>query len=101
VAVAAIVDRIAAGIDELARARRARDLDTAAVLPGPQAGRRRRLAGPDLEFGAFAPGGGCRLVNPATGSGLRSASGPAAPVTVPAAPTAAPCRSAHQGRSGN
>ena len=31
--VAAILDRIAAGIDELARARRVRDLNTAAVLP--------------------------------------------------------------------
>ena len=48
-----ILDRIAAGIDERARARRVRDLNTAAVLPDPRAGRRRRLAGPDLEFRAF------------------------------------------------
>jgi hypothetical protein len=44
---------IAAGVDELARARRAGDLDTAAVLPGRRAERRRRLAEPDLEFRAF------------------------------------------------
>ena len=40
-------------VDELARAWRARDLDTAAVLPDPRAERRRRLAEPDLEFRAF------------------------------------------------
>ena len=40
-------------MDELARARRAQDLDTAAVLPDPRAERRRRLAEPDLEFRAF------------------------------------------------
>ena len=51
--VAAILDRIAADIDELARARRVDDLTTAAVLPGPRAERRRRLAEPDLEFRAF------------------------------------------------
>ena len=45
--------RIAADIDELARARRAGDLDTAAVLPDRRAERRRRLAEPDLEFRAF------------------------------------------------
>ena len=41
--VAAVIDRIAADVDELARARRARDLTTAAVLPDPRAERRRRL----------------------------------------------------------
>jgi len=51
--VAAVIDRIAADVDELARARRVQDLTTAAVLPGPRAERRRRLAGPDLEFRAF------------------------------------------------
>jgi hypothetical protein len=51
--VAAVIDRIAADMDELARARRVQDLDTAAVLPGPRAERRRRLAEPDLEFRAF------------------------------------------------
>jgi hypothetical protein len=52
--VAAIVDRVV-GIDELARARQARDLDTAAVLPGPRAVRRRRRlpasSAPQLERG--------------------------------------------------
>ena len=51
--VAAILDRIAAGIDELARARRAGDLAAAAVLPGRRAERRRRVAGPDLDFREF------------------------------------------------
>jgi hypothetical protein len=45
--------RPAADVDELARARRAGHLDTAAVLPGRRAERRRRLAEPDLEFRAF------------------------------------------------
>ena len=47
--VRAVIDRIAADVDELARARRAGDLDTAAVLPDRRAERRRRLAEPDLE----------------------------------------------------
>ena len=51
--VAAVIDRIAADVDELARARRAQDLSTAAVLADPRAERRRRLAEPDLEFRAF------------------------------------------------
>ena len=51
--VRAVIDRIAADIDELARARRVQDLDTAAVLPDARAERRRRLAEPDLEFRAF------------------------------------------------
>ena len=51
--VAAVIDRIAADVDELARARRAQDLTTAAVLPDPRAERHRRLAEPDLEFRAF------------------------------------------------
>ena len=51
--VAAVTGRIAADVDELAPARRAQDLDTAAVLPDPRAERRRRLAGPDLEFRAL------------------------------------------------
>ena len=49
----AVIDRITADVDELARARRVQDLATAAVLPGPRAERRRRLAEPDLEFRAF------------------------------------------------
>jgi hypothetical protein len=51
--VAAILDRIAADVDELARARRVDDLAAAAVLPGRRAERRRRLAEPDLEFRTF------------------------------------------------
>ena len=51
--VAAVIGRIAADVDELARARRAQDLTTAAVLPDPRAERRRRLAEPDLAFRAF------------------------------------------------
>jgi hypothetical protein len=51
--VAAVIDRIAADVDELARARRVQDLTTAAVLPGRPAERRRRLAEPDLEFRTF------------------------------------------------
>jgi len=51
--VRAVIDRIAADVDELARAWRAGDLDTAAALPEPRAERRRRLAEPDLEFRAF------------------------------------------------
>ena len=51
--VAAVIDRIAADVDELARARLAHDLSTAAVLPGWRAERRRRLAEPDPEFRAF------------------------------------------------
>ena len=50
--VAAILDRIAADIDELARARRVDDL-AAAVLPGRRAERRRRVAEPDLDFREF------------------------------------------------
>jgi len=51
--VRAVIDRIAADVDELARAWRAGDLHAAAVLPGRRAERRRRLAEPDLEFRAF------------------------------------------------
>jgi hypothetical protein len=51
--VRAVIDCIAADIDEPARARRVQDLTTAAVLPDPRAERRRRLAEPDLEFRAF------------------------------------------------
>jgi hypothetical protein len=51
--VQAVIDRITADVDELAPARRAGDLDAAAVLPDRRAERRRRLAEPDLEFRAF------------------------------------------------
>ena len=50
--VAAVLDRIASDAEDLARARRAGELPAAAVLPGRRAGRR-RLAGPDLDFGTF------------------------------------------------
>ena len=50
---AGVIDRIAADVDELARARRAGDLGTAAVPPDRRAEHRRWLAGPDLEFRAF------------------------------------------------
>ncbi len=39
--VAAVIGRIAADVDQLARARRAGDLDSAAMLPGPRVERRR------------------------------------------------------------
>ena len=91
--VRAVIDRIAAEVDEFARARRAQDLDTAAVLPDPRAERRRRLAEPDLEFRAFC----ARRRLPASSTPqlarawdawqaerygvARSASGPATPTT--------------------
>ena len=71
--VAAIIDRIAADVDELARARRVQDLDTAAVLPDPRAERRLRLAEPDLEFRAFCTRLRLPLLQP------RSWSGPGTP----------------------
>ena len=51
--VAAILNRIAADVDELARARRVADLDAAAVLGDRRAERRRRAAEPDLDFREF------------------------------------------------
>ena len=51
--VAAVIDRIASDVDELARARRVQDLTTAAVLPDPRAERRRQLAEPELQVRAF------------------------------------------------
>jgi hypothetical protein len=48
--VAAILQRIAADVDELARARRAAGLGAAAASPDRRAGRRR---GPDLGFREF------------------------------------------------
>jgi hypothetical protein len=80
-------------VDELARARRVQDLDTAGVLPDPRAERHRRLAEPDLEFRAsctrrrlpasstpqleraWAPG------RPNGTGAARSASAPATPAT--------------------
>jgi len=78
--VRAVIDRIAADVDELARARRVQDLNTAAVLPDRRAERRRRLAGPDLEFRAFcARKGIARFIDPATGAGLGRLAGRAIP----------------------
>ena len=51
--VAAIVQRIAADVDELARARRVADLGAAAALPDRRAERRCRVAEPDLDFREF------------------------------------------------
>lgn len=51
--VAAVLQRIAADLDELARARRISDLQGSAVLPDRRAERRRRLAEPDLAFRDF------------------------------------------------
>jgi hypothetical protein len=91
--VRAVIDRIAADIDELARARRVQDLTTAAVLPGPRTERRRRLAEPDLEFRAFCARKGLpvsstlQLERPGTHgrpgdtSAARPASGRATPAT--------------------
>ena len=50
---AAIVQRIAADVDELARARRVADLSTTAAFPDRRAERRRRVAEPDLDFREF------------------------------------------------
>lgn len=51
--VAAILQRIAADVGELARARRVAGLGAAAALPDRRAGRRRRVAEPDLDFREF------------------------------------------------
>ena len=81
--VAAVIDRITADVDELARARRVQDLATAAVLPGPRAERRRRLAEPDLEFRAFCTRrrlpASLPCNTPATGSGPGRLAGRAIP----------------------
>jgi hypothetical protein len=51
--VAAILQRVAADVDELARARRVADLGAAAARPDRRAERRRRVAEPDLDFREF------------------------------------------------
>ena len=93
VRVRAVIDRLIADVDELVRARRAGDLDTAAVLPDRRAERRRRLAEPDLEFRAFCARRGCPPRQPRNWSGpgtpgrpsgtsaARPASGRATPTT--------------------
>jgi hypothetical protein len=48
-----VLNRIAADVDELARARRLEDLDTATTRADRHTERRRRLAEPDLDFRAF------------------------------------------------
>ena len=78
--VGAVINRVAADVDELARARRPQDLDTAAMLPDPRAERRRRLAEPDLEFRAFCTRtAAARFLDPATGAGLGRLAGRAIP----------------------
>ena len=113
--VAAILDRIAADIDELAWARRLQDLTTAAVLPDRRTGRRRRLAEPDLEFRALCtPAAAARSPAPqlerAWDAGpagryqrgeISQRPGYADNRSVRANANGHPCRSAHQGRSGN
>ena len=51
--VAAILQRVAADVDELTRARRVADLGAAAARPDRRAERRRRVAEPDLDFREF------------------------------------------------
>ncbi len=51
--VQAILERIAADVDELARARRVSELDAAAVRPDRRAEQRRRAAEADLDFRQF------------------------------------------------
>ncbi len=112
--VAAVINRIAADVDELARARRVQDLDTAAVLPGPRA---ERAAGgwPSRTWssGPSAPDGGCPLPRsrswsgpgtpsrPSDTSAARPASGRATPTTRSGYANDHPGATAHQGCSGN
>jgi len=88
--VRAVIDRIAAEVDELARAHRVQDLTTTAVLSDPRGG------GEDAAGGWSGPGTPGR---PSETSAARSANGPATPITVPAALTTTPCHSARQSRS--
>ena len=67
--VQAIIDRIAADVDELARARRVQDLDTAAVLADP---------GPGVP-GLLRPSAAARFLNPGAGTGLGRLAGRAVP----------------------
>jgi hypothetical protein len=69
--VTAVIDRIAADVNELARAPRAQDLDTAAVLPGPARGTPPAAgrAGPGVP-GLLRPAAAARFTDPAAGAGL-------------------------------
>ena len=62
----AVLERIAADVDELARARRVADLTTAAVRDDARAELRRRLAEPDLDFREF-----CRRTKTPASSSLQ------------------------------
>ncbi|MGO9190346.1 MAG: hypothetical protein ACLP8X_18035 [Streptosporangiaceae bacterium] len=79
VRVRAVIDRLIADVDELVRARRAGDLDTAAVLPDRRAERRRGWPSRTWNSGPSAPAGAARFVNPATGAGLGRLAGRAVP----------------------
>ena len=76
--VAAVLDRIASDAEDLARARRAGELPAAAVLPGRRA-ERRRLAGPDLDFGTFCRTGRMPAPAGADGTSLGCVAGRAVP----------------------
>jgi hypothetical protein len=111
-----VTGRIAAEVDELARARWAQDLNTAAVLPDPRAERRRRVGehrgGPGVP-GLLHPAAAARFLSLAAGASLGRLAGRAVPARrdqpaarlhrqpVPATLTTTPCHSAHQGSSGN
>ena len=72
--VAAVLRRIAADVDELTRARRVADLG-AAALPDRRAGRRRRVAEPDLDLReSAAAASGLSLSAPGTCSPLNASS---------------------------
>ena len=77
--VAAVIDRIAADVDELARARRVQDLSTAAVLPGRGPNAAGGWPSRTWSSGPSAPVGGCRFLNPAAGAGLGRLAGRAIP----------------------
>jgi hypothetical protein len=102
--VRAVIDRIAADVDELARARRVQDLNTAEVLPDPPGGTPSAAgrAGPGVP-GLLRPQGIARFIDPATGAGLGRLAGRAIPARrdqptarlhrqpVPATLTTTPC----------
>jgi hypothetical protein len=111
--VRAVIDRVAADVDELARARRAQDLTPPRCCPtrGPNAVG--GWPGRTWSSGPSAPGGGCLLPRPRSWSGpgtpgrpsdtsaARSASGPATPATRSGPANDHPMPPRHQGSSGN